>query len=67
MGDLTVRSIRSSGDLASLTLDLGIMMKLDLVMMNLELKVAIKHCKGCIGWNYLVSRAKTEGEFGVEY
>ena len=42
--DLTVRSIISPTDLASLLPDLAIMMKLDLVMMDLELEVAIKHC-----------------------
>ena len=49
MGDLTIRSIRLLEDLASLILDLEIMMKLDLVMMDLELEVAIKHRAGCIG------------------
>ena len=52
MDDPTIRSIRSLVDLASLLPDLVIMMKLDLVMMDLELEVAIKHYAGCIGWNY---------------
>ena len=47
MDDLTIRSIRSSVDLASLLPDLEIMMKLYLVMMDLELEVAIKHHAGC--------------------
>ena len=46
MGDPTVRSIRSPVDLVSLIPDLGIMMKLDLVMMDLKLEVAIKHRAG---------------------
>ena len=49
MGDLAVRSIRSLVDLASLIPSLEIMMKLYLVMMDLELEVAIKHHVGCIG------------------
>ena len=48
MGDPTVRSTRSSVDLASLIPDLEIMMELDLVMMDLELEVAIKHRAGYI-------------------
>ena len=63
MGDLTIRSIRSLMDLASLILDLAIMMNLDLVMMDLELEVAIKHHAGCIRWHSLVARAEVEGEF----
>ena len=66
-GDPTVRSIRSPVNFTSLIADLAIMMKLDLVMMDLELEVAIKHCVGCIGWNYLVARAEVEGEFYAEY
>ena len=50
MDDLTIRSIRWLVDLASLLPDLEIMMKLYLVMMDLELEVAIKHHAGCIGW-----------------
>ena len=38
MGDPTVISIRSSTNLASLIPDLAIMVKLDLVMMNLDWK-----------------------------
>ena len=67
MGDLTVRSIRSPVDLVALLPDLAIMMKLDLVMMDLELEVAIKNRVGCIKWNYLVARAEVEGEFYVDY
>ena len=63
MGDLTVRSIRSLMDLASLIPDLAIIMKLDLVMMDLELEVAIKHCTGCVGWHYSVATVEVEGEF----
>ena len=48
MGDPTVRSIGLLTDLPSLILDLVIMMKLDLVMMDLELEVAIKHHMGCV-------------------
>ena len=46
MGDQTIRSIILPTDLASLILDLAIMMKLDLVMMDLKLEVAIKHRAG---------------------
>ena len=67
MGDPTIRSIRSPMDLVSLTPNLEIMMKLDLVMMDLELEVAIKHRIGCIRWNYSVARAEIQGEFYVEY
>ena len=58
MGDLTVRSIRSLADLASLLLDLGIMMELDLVMMDFELELAIKHHVGCIRWHCLVVKSR---------
>ena len=54
----TVRSIISSADLASLLPDLAIMMKLDLVMMDLELEVAIKHCVGCIRWHCSVAKSR---------
>ena len=57
-----VRGVRLPVDLASLIPDLEIMMKLDLVMMNLELEVAIKHRAGCVRWNYSVARAEIEGE-----
>ena len=63
MGDPTVRRIRSPADLASLTPNLEIMMKLYLVMMNLQLEVAIKHCLVCVIWHYSVVRAEREGEF----
>ena len=67
MGDSTVSHIRSSTDLASLILDLEIMVQLDLVMMDLELEVAIKHHTRGIGWHYSVVKAEVEGEFGAEY
>ena len=57
MSDQVVRSIGSLEDLVSLIPDLEIMMKLDLVMMDLELEVAIKHYAGCIGWHFSVARA----------
>ena len=60
MGDLTVSRIRSPVDLA-------IMVQLDLVMMDLELEVDIKHCIGGIGWNYSVVKAEGEGEFGAYF
>ena len=63
MADMTVRSIRSMMDLVSLIPDLAIIMKLDLVMMDLELEVAIKHCTGCIGWHYSVATVELGGEF----
>ena len=49
MDDPTIRLIRSSMDLESLLPNLEIMMKLYLVMMDLELEVAIKHHAGCVG------------------
>ena len=58
MDDLTVRSIRSPMDLASLLPDSAIMMKLDLVMMDLELEVAIKHCVVCIEWDCSVAKSR---------
>ena len=58
MYDPTVRSIISSTNLASLQPDLEIMMKLDLVMMDLELEVAIKHRVGCVGWHYSVAKSR---------
>ena len=67
MGDPTVRSIRSSADLVSLIPDLAIMVQLDLVMMDLELEVAIKHRARGVGWHYSVVRAEGEGEFGTKY
>ena len=67
MVDMTIRSIRSMMDLASLIPDLAIIMKLDLVMMDLELEVAIKHRLGCVRWHYLVPRVEVEGEFCVDY
>ena len=67
MVDPTISRISSSVDLASLIPNLAIMVQLDLVMMDLELEVIIKHCVGGIGWNYSVVRAEVEGEFGVEY
>ena len=51
MDDPTVRSIRSLADLVPLLPNLEIMMKLDLVMMDLELEVAIKYRMRCIGWH----------------
>ena len=48
--------------MASLIPDLAIMVQLDLVMMDLELGVTIKHHIGGVGWNYLVVRVKGEGE-----
>ena len=67
MGDPTVRSIRSLMDLASLIPDLVIMMKLDLVMMDLKLEVAIKHRVVCVKLPYSAARVEVEGEFGAEY
>ena len=67
MGDPTVRSIRLLTDLPSLILDLVIMMKLDLVMMDLELEVAIKSHTGCVGLHYSVVRAEVECELCAEY
>ena len=58
MGDPTVRSIRSSADLVSLLPDLAIIMKLDLVMRDLELEVAIKHRARCIGWHCSVAKRR---------
>ena len=48
MSDPTVRGVRSSMDLASLILDLVIMVMIDLEMMNFELEVSIKQRAGCI-------------------
>ena len=48
MDDPTVRSIRSPTDLTSLLPDWVIMLKLDLVMMDLELEVAIKNRARCV-------------------
>ena len=67
MGDPTISCIRSPADLTSLIPDLAIMVQLDLVMMDLELEVAIKHHVGGIGWHYSVVRAEVKGEFGAEY
>ena len=67
MGDPTVSRIRSSVDLASLIPDLAIMVQLDLVMMDLDFEVIIKHRAGGAGWHYSVVRAEGEGEFGTEY
>ena len=58
MSDPTVRSIISSMDLASLIPDLEIIMKFNLVMMDLELEVAIKHRAGCIRWHYSVANRR---------
>ena len=58
MNDPTIRSIRSLADLASLLPNLAIMMKLYLVMMDLELEVAIKHYVGCVRWHYLVAKTR---------
>ena len=43
------------------------MVQLDLVMMDLELEVAIKHHVGGVGWYYLVVRDEGEDEFGAKY
>ena len=48
MIDSTIRGVRLSVDLASLILDLVIMVMIDLEMMNFGLEVAIKQCTGCI-------------------
>ena len=58
MGDPNVRSIRSPTDLASLIPDLAIMVQLDLVMMDLEFEVIIKHRAGGVGWHYSVGRSQ---------
>ena len=58
MNDLIVRSIILSVDLESLLSDLAIMMKLDLVMMDLELEVAVKHHTGCIKWHCAVVNSR---------
>ena len=65
MGDSTISCIRSSTDLASLIPDLAIMVQLDLVMMDLDFEVTIKHRAGSVGWNYSVVRVEGEGEFGA--
>ena len=67
MGDPTVSHMRSPVDSVSLIPDLAIMVQLDLVMMDLELEVDIKHCIGGIGWNYSVLKAEGEGEFGAYF
>ena len=66
IGDSTVSYIRSPVDWASLIPVLEIMVQLDLVMMDLELEVIIKHCARGVGWHYSIVRAEVEGEFGVE-
>ena len=67
MDDLNIRSIRSPVDLVSLLPDLEIMMNLDLVMMDLELEVAIKHHVGCVKWHHSVAKVEVEGELCAEY
>ena len=67
MGDPTVSRMRSLVDSVSLIPDLEIMVQLDLVMMDLELEVAIKHRAGGVGCYYSVVRAEGKGEFGAEY
>ena len=67
MGDPIVTSIRSPVDLVSLIPNLAIMVQLDLVMMDLDFEVIIKHRMGGIGWHYSIVRAEGKGEFGAEY
>ena len=67
MGDPIVSCIISLMDLASLVPDLAIMVYLDLVMMDLELEVIIKHRAGGVGCHYSIVKAELEGEFCVEY
>ena len=52
MGDLIVSRMRSPADSASLIPDLEIMVQLDLVIMDLDLEVIIKHHAGGVGWHY---------------
>ena len=44
MIDPTVRGVRLSADLASLILDLAIMMRIDLAVMKFGLEMTIKQC-----------------------
>ena len=67
MGDVTVRSIRLPMDLASLIPDLAIMMKLVLVMIDLELEVAIKHHAGCIRWHCSVANNRDRRQILCKY
>ena len=48
MSDPTIKRLISSVDLASLIPNLGIMVRIDLEMMNFGLEVVIKQRAGCI-------------------